>query len=42
MKLDQGDKFPTLSGITINGEHLILPQDTKTEWTVILGYRAHW
>ena len=42
MKLDTGDIFPSLSGMTINGELQILPQATKTEWTVILGYRAHW
>ena len=42
MKLDTGDIFPSLSGMTINGELQILPQATKTEWTVISGYRAHW
>ena len=40
--LDKDELFPGLSGKLINGKMLYLPQDIKSQWTIILGYRAPW
>lgn len=42
IRLDSGDVFPTLQGTVVGGNSIALPEERKTEWTIILGYRAHW
>ena len=42
MRLNNGDKFPSVSGRTVGGESLTIPEDLKQEWTVVLFYRGHW
>ena len=42
MKLNNGDLFPSVSGPTVGGGSLTIPQDLKQEWNVVLFYRGHW
>ncbi len=41
-RLDNGDRFPTLTADTLDGEPLTLPDDVADVWTVLLFYRGHW
>lgn len=42
MRLNNGDGFPSVSGPTVGGEALTMPDDLKHEWNVVLFYRGHW
>ncbi len=42
MKLNNGDLFPSVNGLTVGGGSLTIPQNLKQEWNVILFYRGHW
>lgn len=41
MRLDPGDRFPTVSAPTVEHGDLTLPDDLQHEWNVILYYRGH-
>ncbi len=42
MMLNNGDQFPSVSGATVGGGRLTIPEDLKQEWNVVLFYRGHW
>ncbi len=41
-RLNPGDPFPTVSGITVDEKPLTLPTDLSTAYGILLTYRAHW
>lgn len=41
MRLDEGQRFPTVSGDTVVGGRLSVPDDLEKEWSVLLFYRGH-
>lgn len=41
MRLDPGDRFPTVSARTVEHGDLTIPDDLRHEWNVILYYRGH-
>lgn len=41
MRLDAGDRFPTVRGKTHRGETIAVPDDLDREWKVLLFYRGH-
>ena len=41
-KLQQGDRFPSLTLNRINGETLRWPEDMPSRYLVLLFYRGHW
>ncbi len=42
MKLNNGDLFPSVNGLTVGGGSLTIPKNLEQEWNVILFYRGHW
>lgn len=42
MRLNNGDRFPSVSGANVVGDSLTIPGDLKQEWNVVLFYRGHW
>ncbi len=42
MRLNNGDRFPSVSGPTVGGGGLAIPEDLKHEWNAVLFYRGHW
>lgn len=36
------DRFPTITGATVDGETVTLPCDADGSWAVLLFYRGHW
>lgn len=40
--LDTGDVFPRLEVSRVGGGKIVLPDDLKGSWGVILLYRSHW
>jgi|LKGT01.1.fsa_nt_gi hypothetical protein len=42
MRLNNGDLFPSVSGLTVGRVSLTIPEDLKHEWNAILFYRGHW
>ena len=40
--LDTGDMFPRLEFNKVGGGKIVLPDDLKGSWGVIILYRAHW
>ncbi len=42
MRLNNGDLFPSVSGLSVGGDSLTIPNDLKQEWNVVLFYRGHW
>lgn len=42
VRLNNGDLFPSVSGPTVGGGSLTIPEDLKQEWNVVLFYRGHW
>ena len=42
MRLNNGDRFPSVSGPTVGGGSLTIPEDLRQEWNVVLFYRGHW
>ena len=41
-KLQQGDRFPSLTFNLIDGGSITLPKDIPTRDAAILFYRGHW
>ena len=41
-KLQQGDRFPSLTLNLIYGETLRIPEDMPSRYLVLLFYRGHW
>jgi len=41
-KLQQGDRFPSLTLNLINGGTLRIPEDMPSRYLVLLFYRGHW
>ena len=42
IRLNNGDLFPSVSGSTVVGDSLTIPEDLRQEWNVVLFYRGHW
>jgi len=42
VRLNNGEIFPTVTGPTVDGQALIIPEGLKQEWNVVLFYRGHW
>ncbi len=42
MRLNNGDLFPSVSGPTVVGGSLTIPEDLSKGWNVVLFYRGHW
>lgn len=40
--LQNDDPFPAVSGPTVSGGELTIPDDLNREWSVILYYRGEW
>lgn len=40
MRLETGDPFPTLSGPTVDGGSLSVPDDLDEDWAVVVIYRG--
>ena len=41
-KLQQGDRFPSLTFNLVGGGQLTLPQDMPGRYATVLFYRGHW
>ena len=41
-KLQQGDRFPSMTFKTVDGGQLTLPQDMPGRYAAVLFYRGHW
>jgi hypothetical protein len=41
-KLQQGDRFPSLTLKLVQGGTIRLPNDMPTHYTALLVYRGHW
>ena len=41
-KLQQGDRFPSLTLNLINGDQITLPEKAPSRYTALLFYRGHW
>lgn len=41
MRLDSGDRFPTIRGTTLDGNTIAVPDDLDLDWKVLLFYRGH-
>ncbi len=41
-KLQQGDRFPTLTLKLVGGGAITLPDDMASRYLVLLFYRGHW
>ena len=41
-KLQQGDRFPSLTLKLVNGNTLAFPADVTSRYTALLFYRGHW
>lgn len=42
MRLENGDRFPTLTAPTVDGGETTLPDDLEGDWAVLIFYRGHW
>ena len=42
VKLQQGDRFPSMSLKLTSGESVILPGDMTGRYAAVLFYRGHW
>ena len=41
-KLQQGDRFPTITLKLVGGETMRVPEDMSTRYLALLFYRGHW
>ena len=41
-KLQQGDRFPTITLKLVGGETMRVPDDMSTRYLALLVYRGHW
>ena len=41
-KLQQGDRFPTITLKLVSGETMSVPEDMSTRYLALLFYRGHW
>ena len=41
-KLQQGDKFPSITLNLVSGEKVKLPDDMSSRYVALLFYRGHW
>jgi peroxiredoxin len=41
-KLQQGDRFPSLTLKLVQGGTILLPDEMPTRYAVVLFYRGHW
>lgn len=41
-KLQQGDRFPSLTLKLVSGETIKLPDDMPSRYVALLFYRGHW
>ena len=41
-KLQQGDRFPSLTLNLVSGEKVTIPDDMSSRYVALLFYRGHW
>ena len=41
-KLQQGDRFPSITLKLVSGETMRVPEDLSTRYLALLFYRGHW
>jgi hypothetical protein len=41
-KLQQGDRFPSLTFETVNGGQIRIPEGMPGRYAAVLFYRGHW
>ena len=41
-KLQQGDRFPSITFRLVGGETMRVPEDMSTRYLALLFYRGHW
>ena len=41
-KLQQGDRFPSMTLNLISGKKVTIPDDIPTRYAMVLFYRGHW
>lgn len=41
-KLQNGDRFPSLTADRLDGTTMTLPDDLAGSWSLVLFYRGHW
>ena len=42
MRLNNGDRFPSVTGPAVGGRSLRIPEDLEHEWNAVLFYRGYW
>lgn len=41
-KLDIGDRFPSMTLNLVGGDTVTVPDDHRSNYSIILFYRGHW
>ena len=41
-KLQQGDRFPSMTFNTVDGKQIRIPDDMTGRYAAVLFYRGHW
>ncbi len=41
-RLENGDRFPSLTAARVDGESMSLPEDVEGAWALVAFYRGHW
>lgn len=41
-KLQQGDRFPSMTLNTVDGQQIRIPEDVPGRYAAVLFYRGHW
>lgn len=41
-RLENGDRFPTLTASTVDGDETTLPDELEGVWSVLVFYRGDW
>jgi peroxiredoxin len=41
-KLQQGDRFPSMTFKTVDGGQVRIPEDVPGRYAAVLFYRGHW
>ena len=42
MRLENGQRFPTISASTLGGGTITIPDDLEGVWSVLIFYTGHW
>lgn len=41
-RLENGDRFPSITAPVADGDELTIPDDLEGLWSVLIFYRGHW